>query len=432
MVTEEKHTHMQPTRRREMDLLGMVIVVGLVFFHSAQIFAGTGFDVENTQQGMVAGIAANLLLAFASMWGMPLMMLIAGTAIWWSLRKRTVGQFLLNRVQRLLIPFVTGMALILPPRVWFRQKFHQASYSESYGQFLRRFFNIRFSLSAFPGFIVGAAPDRLWTTGHLWFLIFLFVYTLLLLPLFWVLRQPSGQRLVGRRAGFLARSWAIFLLALPIGLIEALLMTEQSGVWNRFVWPFFLVYGFLLASEPEFGRALQRHRRSALVLGIVAFLLYFTATGYLLMALGADGWTDYSAVGLLARFFKGLGGWFWLVTIMGLAGQMARRGAREDQAAPAPTENPGPLAPETPGGPSWMDRLADYAKEAQLPFYVLHHTPIVVIGYYVVRWQANPLVKYVVIVLGVLLTTVVVYDTAVRRTPPTRFLFGLRPAKTQR
>jgi hypothetical protein len=42
---------------------------------------------------MAAGILANLLLGFANMWDMPLMMLIAGTAVWYSLRKRTTGQF---------------------------------------------------------------------------------------------------------------------------------------------------------------------------------------------------------------------------------------------------------------------------------------------------------------------------------------------------
>jgi hypothetical protein len=79
-----------------------------------------------------------------------------------------------------------------------------------------------------------------------------------------------------------------------------------------------------------------------------------------------------------------------------------------------------------------MDRLADYAKEAQLPFYVLHQLPIVLIGYFVVQWQVNAFVKYVVIVLGALVTTLVMYDIGVRRTWPTRFLFGLRPGKTQR
>lgn len=62
---------------------------------------------------------------------MPLRMLIAGTAIWCSLRKRTVGQFLLNRIRRLLIPFVTGMVLLLPPMVWHAHKFHLPAYSEN-------------------------------------------------------------------------------------------------------------------------------------------------------------------------------------------------------------------------------------------------------------------------------------------------------------
>ena len=431
-MTQEKQTHTQPTRRRAMDLMGMLIVVGLVFFHSAQIFSGSEFYVENTQQGRAAGILANLLLGFGNMWGMPLMMFIAGTAVWYSLRKRTAGQFLLNRVQRLLIPFVTGMVLIFPPQVWIALKFHLPSYSESYWQFLRSFFDVRFSLGAFPGFIVGAAPEGLWRTGYLWFLIFLFVYTLLLLPLFWFLRQPSGQRLASRFVSFLAHPWAIFLLALPIGLIEAFLMTESAGVWNRFVWPFFLINGFLLASDRQFGQALQRHRKSALLLGIVAFLIYFSATGYLLLVLEVDDWTNYSAVGLLARFFKGLGSWFWIVAIMGIAGHISQPGARQDRAATAPSGNPDPASLEAPRGPTWMDRLADYAKGAQLPFYVLHQLPIVLIGYFVVQWQVNALVKYVVIVLGALVTTLVLYDIAVRRTWPTRFLFGLKPGKTQR
>jgi hypothetical protein len=50
----------------------MLIVVGLVFFHSALILSGGDDYMENTQQSGVADLAANLLLAFAKMWGMPL------------------------------------------------------------------------------------------------------------------------------------------------------------------------------------------------------------------------------------------------------------------------------------------------------------------------------------------------------------------------
>jgi hypothetical protein len=48
-------------------------------------------------------------------------------------------------------------------------------------------------------------------------------------------------------------------------------------------------------------------------------------------------------------------------------------------------------------------------------------------GFYVEQWPVNALLKYVVIVLSALITILVVYDIAVRRTPPTRLLFGLSP-----
>jgi len=414
---------------RETYLMGMLIVLGLVFFHSAQIFSGADFYVVNTQQSEVATLVANLILGFANMWGMPLMMFIAGSAIWYSLRKRTMGQFLLNRVQRLVIPFITGILLIFPPQVWIGIKFHLPSYEADYWQFLRQFFDIRFSLGAFPAFIVGTPDNPFWSTGYLWFLNFLFVYTLVLLPFLGYLRQESGQHLVSRLVSFLARPWMIFLLALPLGLLEAFLLTDRTGVWNRFVWPFFLFYGFLLACDSRFGEVIQRHRRSALLLGIFAFFCYFAGTGYLIAGLEVDPLTDYSPVGLLARFFKGLGSWFWIIAIMGFARQISQRQARQDQISPVQNDNPGSPSLEAPSKPSWRDKLADYSREAQLRFYVLHQLPVIMIAYFVVQWQVNALVKYLVIVLGAIVATFLIYDIAVRRTPPTRFLFGLKTRK---
>jgi glucan biosynthesis protein C len=417
--------------RRETYLMGMLIVVGLVFFHSAQIFSGSDFYVVNTQQSELTTLAANLFLGFANMWGMPLMMFIAGSAIWFSLRKRTLGQFLLNRVQRLLIPFITGIVLIFPPQVWIGINFHLPSYEADYWQFLCQFFNIRFSLEAFPAFIVGAPPNTLWSSGYLWFLNFLFVYTILLLPIFWNLHQESDHHLVSRCVSFLSRPWMIFLLALPIGLIEAFLKTDGTGIWNRFVWPFFLFYGFLLAYDRRFGWAIQRHRRSALLLGIVSFITYFICTGYLIAVLEADPLTNFSPVGLLARLFIGLGSWFWIIAIIGCAGNFSKNRARKEQVSSLQSSNPGSPPLDAPSGLCMSDKLADYGKEAQLPFYVLHQLPIILIGYFVVQWQVNAFVKYVVIVLGAIVATLLICDIAVRRTLATRILFGLKLKKTE-
>jgi len=58
-------------------------------------------------------------------------------------------------------------------------------------------------------------------------------------------------------------------------------------------------------------------------------------------------------------------------------------------------------------------------------------TPIVILGFYIVRWQVGALVKYLAISLASFVVTLVAYDIGVRRTGVTRFLLGTKPRQTQ-
>jgi glucan biosynthesis protein C len=51
---------------------------------------------------------------------------------------------------------------------------------------------------------------------------------------------------------------------------------------------------------------------------------------------------------------------------------------------------------------------------------------IVVIGFYVVQWNADALLKFSVIVGSSLVATMGLHDLIVRRTNVTRFLFGMK------
>jgi len=70
-----------------------------------------------------------------------------------------------------------------------------------------------------------------------------------------------------------------------------------------------------------------------------------------------------------------------------------------------------------------------YASEAAHPFYILRQTVTVVIGYYVVQWNARLLVEFAVIAITSLVVTILLYDLVVKRTSMTHFLFGMRPKK---
>ena len=250
------------------------------------------------------------------------------------------------------------------------------------------------------------------------------MYSLLLLPLLLYLRG-GGQQLLERLASFCARPWTIFLLALPVAVIEAALGTEESGGWNRYAFIPFLLYGLLLAADPRFGEAIRRHARAALLVGVPAMAVLLGLGFYVTEVAGQDPAVAYDGWSVLWRFVKGIGAWAWIVVIMGAAMSMVR--SRQQQPAPAV---PRQLRPNDPadGTLPLRDRAIRYANQAVLPIYVLHQTVIVMIGFYVVQWDVPTLVKYLVISCAALLATLVLYDVGVRRTAVTRVLFGMKRA----
>ncbi len=79
---------------------------------------------------------------------------------------------------------------------------------------------------------------------------------------------------------------------------------------------------------------------------------------------------------------------------------------------------------------NFNNKVLAYGNEAVLPFYILHQTIILCVGWVVIGWNIGILPKYVIIVVASFGLIMVVYEGAVRRFNPIRFLFGMRPKKT--
>ena len=400
----------RPPRRRDLDLMRMFVVVGLVFFHSARVFDTGEFYVKNDPTSEVVSIG----ISFAALWGMPLLFVVAGMGIWYSLRSRTPNAFAQERLRRLLVPLVFGMLVIVPPQVWTELR-GDAAYEESYWRFLTRFFDIEFQPGGFPFLIGDHAGTGLFEWGHLWFLVLLFVFSLTLLPLIWYFRRPSGLRKLDRLAGRADSFWVVLAAGLPLAVLEAAFGSEEAWAgWSRYSYAVFILYGYMVATDRRFGRSLRQHRRAALALGVATFVVVGT-----LFAIGSEGegvdlLVDYDALSVAMRAFKGLSGWLWVVAIMGLAAGSARR--------------PG-AAGMVGKGPTLVDRVGAYTSEAVLPVYVLHQTVIVLLAFYVVNWPIHGILKYMALCLISLVIITAIYDLAVRRTKPTRFLFGMKPPR---
>ena len=74
-----------------------------------------------------------------------------------------------------------------------------------------------------------------------------------------------------------------------------------------------------------------------------------------------------------------------------------------------------------------------YANEAVLPFYILHQTVLLCVGYYVTTWAIPDPAKLLIISLSSLAIIGVVYEFLVRRINVLRLLFGMKalPASQQ-
>jgi len=215
-------------RVRGLDAMRALVVVGLIFFHSALIFDTR--DDYYVKNGQTADLSA--LAALGVVWAMPLLFLTAGLGVWHSLNRRTVAAFVEERLRRLLVPLVFGILLLMPIPVWFRLRADSA-YGESYAEFYPRFLRVRLEWSNFPFVVQGVPPDDLFETGQLWFVVLLLAFSLLLLPAFWWLRRQGGHGLLARLAPLAARPGAILLPAVPLGLTSAAFhLEEPHAAWN--------------------------------------------------------------------------------------------------------------------------------------------------------------------------------------------------------
>ncbi|MEW9528582.1 acyltransferase family protein [Microbispora sp. NPDC049125] len=404
--------HMErPGRRPELDAIRALVVVGLVFFHSGLVFdTRDDYYVKNAQTSDAPTIIAGLCVV----WAMPMLFLIAGLGSWHSLRRRGAGGFTAERLLRLGVPLAFATLTIIPVPQWLRLKADPA-YHESYLRFLPRFFTVRLDLTNFPFILRG----EYFEFGHLWFVVMLLVYALLLAALYRWFPRRDGRRVRELLAGVARRRGAVLALpAVPVALITALAgMEEAFAGWSRWAYLLFFLYGFALAADDRLRAAMRRDAALAVVSALV--LLMIGMPGFLVAgdAPGADPFTDMTALAIGVRLLYGAAGWCCLVAILGLLDRRRTARAAAPDAAPAPATPPG-VAPRR--------RLYGYLVAAVLPLYILHQPILVAVAYEVVRWDAPAAVKYVVIVAASLALSLAAYDLLVRRTRLTRFLFGMR------
>lgn len=360
------------------DWLRILAVLLLFPFHTLRVFNTEQFYVKAaTLSTFVDGV-----LDFISLWHMPLLFFLAGCSTYFALRKRTGGQYAWERVKRLLVPFVFGVLVLVPPQTWYGARFHSES-PGSYWDYLSSgtFLDIRSGDDYFGGF----------GFGQLWFILYLFFISLVVLPL--VLWGARGRG-IGKMQAFSRRlSWPVWWL-LPIVILFIAQAVPKLDDRPALLYLALFLFGFVAVCDPKFAESARRYRWPAFI-GGVALTLFGVLTTGVRDTLNDPSW------GLEGLVILGLAAlWLMLMGAMGLGKQYLDRASRTQK----------------------------YLAEGSYPVYILHQTVIIIVAFYVVQIAAPRPVQWILLLIGAVLGTYALYEI-VRRIGVLRFLLGMRPRK---
>jgi hypothetical protein len=72
-----------------------------------------------------------------------------------------------------------------------------------------------------------------------------------------------------------------------------------------------------------------------------------------------------------------------------------------------------------------------YGSQAVLPFYILHQTIILFVGWYIIPLDMFFLLKYLIISTASFILIMLIYEVCIKRINMIRFLFGMRLIKAE-
>lgn len=377
------------SRRHDLDWLRVIAFGLLILYHIGMFYVTWGWHVKSTHMGTTI----EPLMALLNPWRLPLLFVISGIALRFAMDRVPLGPFLRSRTARLALPVLFGMAVTVAPQAYF-ELLRKGEIGPDVWAFYADYldFGMEFSI---------LTP----TYNHLWYLVYILIYTLLVALVLPVLRWLAPY--VDRAAQWLgdsASGWRLmFLPALPFLAIAAILaphfpvtmavIDDWANHANLFT---MVLFGWLIAKSEPFWRALDRCLRPILITFATLAAMLFIAR---------LNWPAVRAVEPVFIAVMGVRTLYMWLAVLAMLGLSQRY-----------------LTART--------ALLDFLNQRVFAYYVLHQTIIVSLGFWLAP-LALPVWLEAGLLIGATLVLCAVATEAIRPVPGLRVLFGLRAEPTR-
>lgn len=343
-------------RRHDIDWLRVIAIGLLLIYHIAIIFQPwalfIGF-IRSDEQVENLWIPMTML----NVWRIPFLFYVSGMGVFFALAKRNFWQLIAERTRRILIPLLFGIVAITPLHLLIFQKYYHLT------------------------------PTYHPHAGHLWFLGNIFIYVLLLSPLFtYLMRNQDGtfkKKLSVMMKNPLGPLAITVFFILEAVLVKPQIFTLYAQTLHGFVLgclAFF--FGFLFVySGKVFWETISKwkwlYAGLAAVLFTVRLLVFNTSSPGYLIAIESN---------------------LWIFSIMGFGYQYLNK-------------------------PS---KVLSYLSQAAYPVYIIHMFVMYAGAVIFLPLNIPPMFKFTLITTFTFVVCYIIYEFIVRRIGLLKPLFGLK------
>jgi hypothetical protein len=375
-------------RRHDLDWMRLIAIVILLFFHTGMLFNPWEWHIKNNE----TSASFTYWMVWLHYWRMPLLLFISGAGTYMALGKRTPGQYAGERFKRLLIPLIFGMFVVVPPQIYFE---HIGDY-KGYVDFYKTVF------SFIP------YPEGSFSWHHLWFVMYLLVYSLLAIPFRKFLRSSRSATFREKSGRFLSSPAAILFVPSLLILVSQIVLRpwfpEQThalvGDWAYFVFYFcFFLFGMLCYSHGNLWQSIGANRKYLLVASLLILMPFYLAFFHFRNIIRFP-WSN-DTVETIFDVTSIFVSWFWVITVIAYGQHYLNR--------PHP----------------WLKHF----NEGLYPFYILHQTVIIVIGYYICQLSWGIFAKFWSVSFLTLGSCLLIYFVLIKPFRVMRILFGMKVKK---
>lgn len=384
-------------RRHDIDALRVIAFALLILYHVGMVYVyDWGFHIKSSYQ-------AEWLqwpMIFLNRWRMPLLFMISGIAIGLYQPERAAGRFVLQRSWRLLLPLVFGMFTIVAVQAYC-EGVANGHVAPGFWSFMVSYWHVHpWPAGSFAGWEHGI------TWNHLWYLAYLWIYTMILLAMLPLLRTAAGQCVLG----LLNRRKGAALIVLPALPLLAYLFVLKPffpethalfGDWYLHAQYFTVfLYGYAIARADGFWRTLAGMRYRTLTVALVSITVYLLlrAAGRYLPPEHIPQVVPMFVWMIISHASQTLYLWTALLAIFGWGHLLLDRPFR------------------------WLP----YCTEAVYPWYMLHQSLIVPLAFALVPLRLGPVLEPALVLLGTVFGCLLLHEFVIRRVPLLRPLFGLK------